>query len=168
MLLLSARYCRSSSQHLADTRTCVVSSLRSLCLSVDFFAVRTMTEVSILTCSRTEDKRAFVQHCMKLPLPSAGHMKSKYVADTAFNSSGSQIATVTDRGFWSVYGLSIPAKTVSVAASGWLELPELSAGENRTGWWKIEWIQEPNNLVVAESKGLHLLNFNVPSVIELN
>ena len=146
----------------------MVSSFRALCLSVDFFAVRTMTEVAILTCSRTEDKRAFVQLCMTLPLPSTGHMKSKYVADTAFNSSGSQIATVTYRGFWTVYGLSFPAKTVSVAASGWLELPELSAGENRAGWWKIEWIEETNDLLVAESKGLHLLNFNVPSVIELN
>src|ERR1700733_5764881 len=117
MLLSNARYSRSSSQHLADMRTCVVSSLRALCLSVDFFAVRTMTEVGILTCSRTGDKRAFVQHCMGLPLPSTGHMQSKYVADTAFNSSGSQIATVTDRGFWTVYDLSIPAKTVSLVAS---------------------------------------------------
>jgi hypothetical protein len=95
-------------------------------------------------------------------------MKSKYVADTAFNSNGSQIAIVTDRGFWTVYSLSIPAKTISLVASGWLDLPKLSAGENRTGWWKIQWIEETNDLLVAESKGLHLLNFNVPSVIELN
>src|SRR5277367_1034780 len=168
MLLLSAQFSKSSSQHPRDMRIYVVSSFRECCLNIDFFAVRTMTEVAILTCSRTEDKRAFVQHCTTVPLPSTGHMRSKYVADTAFNSSGSQIATVTDRGFWTVYNLSIPAKTVSVVASGWLELPELSAGEGRTGWWKIEWIEQTNDLLLAESKGLHLLNFNVRSVIEPN
>src|SRR5271170_1871467 len=149
-------------------RTYVVSSFRARSLIIDYFAVRTMTEVAILACSRTEDKRAFVSHCMTLPFPSTGHLRSKYVADTSFNSRGSQITTVTDRGFWTVYDLSIPAKTVSQVASGWLELPELSAGEGRTGWWKIEWIEETNDLLIAESKGLHVLNFNVPSSIELN
>ena len=130
-------------------------------LTVDFFAVRTLTEVAILKCSRTEDKRAFVEYSMTLPLPPMGHAKSKYIADTTFSPSGSQIATVTDQGFWTVYDLNIRAETASLVASGWLDLPELSVGEMRTGWWKIEWDDQTNNLLVAESKGLHFLNLNV-------
>lgn len=168
MLLLNAQFSRLSSQRLAVMMIYAVRTSSARYLSIDFFAVRTMTEVAILTCSRTEDKRAFVQQCITLPLPSTATAKAKYIADTAFNSSGSQIATVTDKGFWTIYDLSVQAKQSSLVASRSLELPELSAGERRTGWWKIEWIEQSNNLLVAESKGLHLLNLNVPPEIDLN
>ena len=168
MLLLNALFSRLSSQRLAAMTIYAVRTSSVRCLSIDFFAVRTMTEVAILTCSRTDDKRAFVQQCITLSLPSTATANSKYIADTAFNSSGSQIATVTDKGFWAIYDLSIQAKQSSLVASGSLELPELSAGERRTGWWKIEWIEQSNDLLVAESKGLHLLNLNVPPKIDLN
>lgn len=134
-------------------------------LRLDFFAVRTMTEVAILACSRTQDKRPFVRQCSTLPLPSTALAESTYIADVAFNSSGSQIATVTDKCFWAVYDVSVKMTQSSLTASGSLELPELSAGERRSGWAKIAWIEQTNDLLIAESKGLHLLNFNVTSEI---
>jgi hypothetical protein len=124
-----------------------------------------MNEVAILTCSRSNKTRPFVQKCLTLPLPSLGLAKSKYIADTTFNTDGSQIAAVTDHGFWSIFDVSVRRATASVVASGWIELPELSAGETRSGWWKMEWIDRTNDLLIAESKGLHLLNLNVTSAL---
>jgi hypothetical protein len=132
---------------------------------LDFFAVRTTSEVAVLTCSRTEDKHPSVQHCLNLPSPFVASSTSKCILDTAFNHLGSQIATVTDRGYWTVYDLSVRDKIASVIASGDIDLSNLPPAEQRTGWWKIEWTDNPDELIVAESKGLHVLNITVSVII---
>ena len=117
-----------------------------------------MSELAILTCSRAEDKRPFLHHCLTLPSPLSDKTTSKFIADTAFVPNGTRIAIITDQGSWKVYEFSIKSKKASVIAAGSIDL---SAGEQRNEWWKIEWTDNSDGLVIAETKGLHLLNIQV-------
>jgi hypothetical protein len=117
-----------------------------------------VSEVSILTCSRTEDKCPFLHQCLTLPSPLSHSPKSKFIADTAFAPNGTQIATITNQGSWKVYDLSLKRERASVVSSGSVES---SAREHRNGWWKIEWTDNSDGLVIAESTGLHFVNIQV-------
>jgi len=127
---------------------------------IDFFAVRTMTELAIVTCSRTEDQRPSLYHSLTLPSSAFLNNVSKYIADTAFSPTGSQIATITDQGHWSVFDISLKRETASMVCSGNLDMSVLPKGERRTGWWKMEWI-DISRVIIAESKGIHLLDLDV-------
>ena len=120
-----------------------------------------MSEVAILMCSRTEDKHPFVHHCLTLPSPLLKNTMSKYITDTAFTSNGSQIAVITDQGHWTVYHLSVKKGMAEVVAAGSIELPVLAPGEHRTTWWKMEWNNNSDGLVIAENNALHYLNTTV-------
>ena len=127
-------------------------------LIVDYFAVRTISEVAILTCSRTEDNCPFLHHCMTLPSPLSDSAKSKLISDTAFAPNGTRIAIITDQGRWKVYDLSIKREQASIMATGSVDLSE---GECRNGWWKMEWTNNSDGLMIAESRGLHFVNIQV-------
>ena len=121
-----------------------------------------MSEVAILTCSRTEDKRLFLHHFLSLPSsPLLERTASKFIADTAFAPNRTRIATITDQGNWMVCDLSIKRKEASVVATGKIELTSYPDGESRTEWWKMEWTRSSNALVVAENKAVHYLNIHV-------
>ena len=102
-------------------------------LIVDYFAVRTMSEVAILTCSRTEDKYPFLHHCLTLPSPLSDSTKSKFIADTAFAPNGTRIAIVTDQGSWKVYDLSIKREQASLMTTGIIDL-----SARRAPKWMVE------------------------------
>jgi len=121
-----------------------------------------MSELAVLTCSRTDDKRPFLHHCLSLPSPLSDKTTSRFIADTAFAPNRAQIAIITDQGSWKVYDLSIKREKASVIAAGTIDL---SAEEHRNGWWKIEWTDNSDGLVIAESKGLHLLNIQVWCIV---
>jgi hypothetical protein len=57
-----------------------------------------------------------------------------------------------------VYDISIKREQASVIAAGNVGLP---AEERRNGWWKIEWTNNSDSLVIAESWGLHFVNIQV-------
>jgi hypothetical protein len=120
-----------------------------------------MSEVAILTCARTENKLPFVTRCLNLPLSSLLSTSSRYVADTAFSLDGSQIAIVTDQGYWTVYDFSIRDETTSTISSGHVGLPWLFAERQQARWWKILWMDSPGKILLAENKGLYLLNVKV-------
>lgn len=138
--------------------------VQSSCLRsdyLDYFAVRTMTEVAILTCSRTEDKHPFVRRAVTLPFSCLDHTSSDYIADTIFCLTDTRIATITNQGYWTICEFSIRKGTASVVRSGTIGIPILPEGEKRTGWWKMEWTNDSNSIFVAESKGLYLLDIEV-------
>lgn len=120
-----------------------------------------MSEVAILTCARTENKLPFVARCLTLPLFSLVSSSSKYIADTVFSPDGSQIAIITDQGYWTVYDFSIRKETASVVSSGHVELPWLLSERQRRRWWKILWTDNLDHMLLVESNGLHLLNLKV-------
>ena len=120
-----------------------------------------MNEVAILTCSRTDERRPSLHQSITLLLSSLSNT-AKHMADVNFNQSGSHIATITDNGYWTVFELSIRRKASSIVSAG---LVQLFPGEHRTGWWKLEWASNNDGLVIAESKGLHLVNVDVHSSI---
>jgi hypothetical protein len=130
-------------------------------LKLDFFVVRTMSEVAILSCTRTDEKRPSIQLCISISLSSLNSSTSKYIADTVFNHSGSHIAVITDNGYWTVFKVSLRRQDAVIVSSGSTDLPFLDIKEVRTGWWKLEWAISGDSLVVAESKGLHLVNVTV-------
>jgi hypothetical protein len=123
-----------------------------------------MNEVAILTCSRTDEQHPSLHLSITLLLSSLSNT-AKYMADTNFNQSGSHIATITDNGHWTVFELSIRRKASSIVSVGSVPLFPLEKGEHRTGWWKLEWASNNDGLVIAESKGLHLVNVEVHSSI---
>lgn len=125
----------------------------------DYFAVRTMSQVSILTCSRTETKHPSVHHCLELASPLLKDSTSKYIADTAFNSDGSQIATVTDQGYWTVYQVSLKREIADVVSFGSIE--RSSIDKHRSDWWKMEWTDNSDNLIIASSNSVRFLNVQV-------
>lgn len=124
----------------------------------DYFAVRTNSDVAIVTCSRTEDKYPSVHHCLTLPSPLLEHATSKYIVDTAFASTGSPIATITDQGYWTVYQLSNKKETADVMASGTIAL---TRGDHRNELWKMQWTYDSDGLVIAQSNTLYYLNVHV-------
>jgi len=130
-------------------------------LILDYFAVRNWSEVHILTCLRSEEKLPFVDQCLTLPSSLSMDSASKYIADTVFAPDASQIATITDQGFWAVYKLSMKKKLAEVVIVGNVELPVLPQGDCRTRWWKMEWNDTSDGLVIARDTSLHLLNVNV-------
>jgi hypothetical protein len=135
------------------------NTVHVLRLILDFFAVRTMNEVTILKCLHTEEKRPSVHHWLSIPVPSFASTSSKYIADTTFDPSGTRIVTITDQGYWSISEISTRKESEPIA-SGVIVVPSLPERQVRTGWWKLEW-SERETLLVAESKGLHLLNLEV-------
>jgi RNA polymerase I-specific transcription-initiation factor len=130
-------------------------------LTLDFFAVRTLSEVSILTCSRTDERRPSAHKCISLPLSSLGSVSSKYIAETAFNQSGTHIAIITGDGHWTVLELSLKKKDAVVVSSGSIVPRSVRKSQSRMGWWKFAWAIDVDSLVVAESEGLHLVNVKV-------
>ena len=120
-----------------------------------------MSEVALLECSRTKDKHPYVHRAITLPRSCLGDATSEYIADTTFDIGGTRIATITNHGRWTICDFSVRKETVLGVASGSRVLSVLPVGEKRTGWWKMEWLDDPNIVIVAESKGLYLLDIDV-------
>ena len=103
-----------------------------LTLIPDFFAVRTMNEVTILKCSHTEEKRPSIHLWLTIPVPSLASTSSKYIADTTFDPSGTRIATITDQGYWSITEISTRKEELEPVASGVIIVPSLPERQVRT------------------------------------
>ena len=135
---------------------------RSGCLLIlDFFAVRTISQVTILNCYRTREGQISIEPCLTLPAPMSQNTVPQTIADLTFNTMGSKAITITDRGFWTVYDLSIRTGRATESSSGRIESSFIKNKEVRMGWWKIEWIDHTEEVLIAESNGLYLLDVMV-------
>ena len=57
-----------------------------------------------------------------------------------------------------MYDVFIKRERASIVTTGSIDL---SAREQKNGWWKMEWTDNSNGLVIAESRGLHFVNIQV-------
>jgi hypothetical protein len=129
-------------------------------LTSDHFAVRTMSEVTILAYHQLLTHRPSLELFLSLPIPFLNNASAKFISDTTFNSSGTRIAVISNEGHWIVFELEYKRSTVSVVASGSIEFSLVDC-DTRRPWWKMQWTDDMNNIAIAESKGLHLLTVEV-------
>ena len=126
-------------------------------------AVRTATELDILTCSKDEDHLPVIRRRIHLPSPLSDDPNAKYIADASVSPHSPQIVCITDTGFWTVHSFQIRKETSELLASGRLITPSLMMQTPGVRWWKTEW-NDPNNLFIMENSGLYLLDVNVLSL----
>ena len=136
------------------------TELREILLILEFFAVRTMNEVTILSCYRVAGEQVSVEPCLTLPTTTSKATFSRSISDLAFDTLGSKVIVITDSGYWTVFEIFVRSGRFSESSSGQIET--FSNHKTRTGWWKIAWIDHTNEVLVAESNSLHLLDVMVP------
>jgi hypothetical protein len=128
--------------------------------------VRTETELDILTCSKSKDTAApFLHRRIRLPSPLADDPTAKYIADATLSPYAQQAACIADSGFWAVHRFQPRKETHKLVSSGRL----ITAMTEKPGvrWWKIEW-NEPDNILIMENLGLHVLDVNVDPLYPVN
>jgi hypothetical protein len=81
----------------------------------------------------------------------------------AFDTLGSKAIVITDNGYWTVFEVAVRPGRASKSSSGLVEVILTSKKDTRTGWWKMEWIDHTDEVLIAESNGLHLLDVMVIS-----
>lgn len=74
---------------------------------------------------------------------------------------GSKVITITDRGFWTRYDLFRRTGRATESSSGRIEPSLTENKEIRAGWWKMEWIDYTEEVLIAGSNGLYLLDLAV-------
>jgi RNA polymerase I-specific transcription-initiation factor len=115
--------------------------------------------VAILECYRTGEGSPNLRQNLNLPFPSSIWKKSNRLADISFDSSGRQIAVVTDIGKWFVFDISRSKANAHSRASGLLT--SRPSGETPSEWWKIVWMDDGDNLLIGESQAIYLINIDV-------
>jgi len=93
-------------------------------------------------------------------MPFLRNTSSKCISDTTFDSAGNRIVVVSDQGHWIVFELKVQKKESVMVSSGSLELSLLGSQPGGL-WWKAEWKSVDNTVVIAESRGLHVLDIAV-------
>lgn len=134
----------------------------SVCLlMLDFFAVRTISQVTILNCFRTGKGQICIEPSFTLPAPMSQNAMFQTIADMIFDTMGSVAITITDRGQWTRYDLSMRAGRATESSSGCIDLSLTENKDLRVGWWKMEWIDYTEEVLIAASNGLYLLDVAV-------
>ena len=126
--------------------------------------MRTETELDILTCSKSYDKTPLLHRRIRLRSPLADDPTAKYIAHVTLSPYEPQAACITDTGFWAIHDFQPRKETSVFVNSGRLITPELMMERPGVRWWKVEW-NEPNNILVLENYGLHLLDVKVDSLL---
>jgi hypothetical protein len=135
---------------------------KSVCLlMLDFFAVRTINQITILNCLRTGKGQICIEPCFTLPAPMSQNAMSQTTADMIFDTIGSVAITITDRGQWTRYDLSMRAGRATESSSGRIDFSLTEKKDLRAGWWKMEWIDYTEEVLIAASNGLYLLDVAV-------
>jgi hypothetical protein len=134
----------------------------SLILIREYFAVRTETELDILTCSKSEDPAPILHRRIRLPSPLADDPTAKYIADATLSPHSPRAACIADSGFWAVHNFQPRKETHKLESSGRIITAGLMTDNPGVRWWKIEW-NEVDNILVMENLGLYLLDVNVDS-----
>jgi len=78
-----------------------------------------------------------------------------------FDAMGSKAITITDRGFWTCYDLFTSNGGATESSSGRIELSLSENREIQAGRWKMEWIDYTEQVLIAGSNGLYLLDLAV-------
>jgi hypothetical protein len=87
---------------------------------------------------------------------------SQTIADMIFDTMGSVAITITDRGQWTRYDLlSMRAGRATESSSGRIDFSLTENKDLRAGWWKMEWIDYTEEILIASSNGLYLLDVAV-------
>ena len=138
----------------------VTTELKDIFLILEFFAVRTMNEVTILSCYRLAGDQVSVEPCLTLPTTMSKATFSRSISDLAFDTLGSKVIVITDNGYWTVFEIFVRTGRFSESSSGHIDIS--SSRKTLTGWWKMAWIDHTDEVLVAESNSLHLLDVMVP------
>ena len=99
-----------------------------------------------------------LQLSLTLSAPTTEDTVSGIIADMTFDTVGSKAIIITDSGSWSAFELTVRTGRATKASSGHIEMYLTDKKELRSGWWKIEWIDHTEEVFIAESNGLHLLD----------
>ena len=73
----------------------VTTELKDIFLILEFFAVRTMNEVTILSCYRLAGDQVSVEPCLTLPTTMSKATFSRSISDLAFDTLGSKVIVIT-------------------------------------------------------------------------
>jgi len=128
-------------------------------IHLDYFAVRTISEVSILRCVSKKGNVSSLSRWIDVPITFRKSATS--VADVVFSPSGNQLVTLTSEGGWTVFEFEGRWKVARPVQNGSIQVSGNPKGEVRNLWWKIEWIRSTNDIVICQSKSLHVLHFGV-------
>jgi hypothetical protein len=119
-----------------------------------------MNEVTILSGYRLAGEQVSVEPCLTLPTTTSKTTFSRKISDLTFDTLGSKVIVITDNGYWTVFEIFVRTGRFSGSSSGHIEIS--SSHKTCTGWWKMAWIDHTDEVLVAESYSLHLLDVMVP------
>jgi len=120
--------------------------------------VRTRSQVSIFSCSRIGDGQLSLQLSLTLSAPTTEDTVSGTIVAMTFDTLGSKAVIVTDAGYWTIFELTVRTGRATKSSSGHIEVSATNKNEIGSGWWKLEWIDHSEEVLIAESGGLHLLD----------
>ena len=80
-----------------------------------------------------------------------------------FDTLGTKAIVITDNGYWTIFELSVRTGRTTQSSSGHIEMSVSRNKDFKSTWWKMEWIDHTEEILVAENHGLHLLDVMVTS-----
>jgi Rrn6, beta-propeller len=119
-----------------------------------------MSEVGILSYRPARSNRPSLDLVLSLPIPFLINTSAKFVSDVTFDSTGTRIALISNQGHWILFELDYKSISAAIVASGSIEF-SLMDFEVRRPWWKLYWMNRANDILVAESRSLHMFNVEV-------
>lgn len=120
--------------------------------------MRTRSQVSIFSCSRIGGGQLSLQLSLALPMTTSEDTLSGIIADMTFDTLGSKAIIITNTGYWAVYELTVRTGRATKASSGGIDISVANKKDIFRGWWKMEWIDHTEEVLIAERNGLHLLD----------